>query len=216
MPLDVRINNSADADPTAGDVGVAVSGLDKTTPPAFVDGNTFNLSLGPGQALRVGGVAPTGTAGVINPISIGAVARSSAPVALANNVVGNLLATLYGALVSFPYTIPDLSWQFASAASGIVSSTTAVVLNAAGAAGVRNYLARLQLANDLLSAVTEIVILDGVTIIWRSKLQVTATQTTSIVFDPPLRGTAATSMSVQLLTSVTGGVYVNAQGFLAP
>lgn len=228
MPVDVRVNNAATADSSGASPdgtaafplnitgGAATTAKATAAVPAYIEGSSNPLSQTLWGALRVGGPVPTGTAGAWNPLPMGARARSTLPVTLANNVIGDIVATLAGVICTFLYSPPDLSWQAVAPASGIVSSTTAVVLNAAGAAGVRNYLTRLQIACDTLSAVTEIVILDGVSIIWRSKLQTAAMPSDAIMFDPPLRGTAATSMSVQLLTSVTGGVYVNAQGFLAP
>lgn len=108
-------------------------------------------------------------------------------------------------------------WQYAAAAGGIVSSTADVALKAAGAAGVRNFLSSITINHDTLSAVSECVIKDGATVIWRGKLQTAATDVANgagtIRFNPPLRGTAATAMNFALLTSVTGGVFVNAQGY---
>jgi len=107
-------------------------------------------------------------------------------------------------------------WSYAPPALGIVNTTTAVTMKAAGAAGVRNYLKSLQLNTDTLGAATELAVRDGAggTVLWRTKLQTTALAPTTINFDPPLKGTAATLMEVVTLTaSVTGGVFVNAQGF---
>lgn len=108
-------------------------------------------------------------------------------------------------------------WTYAAAAGGIVSSTADVVLKTAAGANVRNYLGSLMLSHDLLGAATEFVIKDGATIIFRGKLQTAATDMSNgsgpIKFDPPLRGTANTALNFALLTSTTGGVFVNAQGF---
>lgn len=104
-------------------------------------------------------------------------------------------------------------WNYAAASGGIVSSTADVAIKAAGAASVRNYLKSLQIAHDTLSATTEIVVKDGASVIWRGLLFTTASDPQTIVFDPPLKGTAATALNAALITSVTGGVYVNAQGF---
>lgn len=114
-------------------------------------------------------------------------------------------------------------WAFAAAASGIVNTATAVTIKVAeagviaGQSGRRNYLTSLQIMHDLLSAVTEIAIRDGAggTVIWRGKLQTPATeQGPPLFFDPPLRGSPNTLLEVVTLTAVTGGVYVNAQGFV--
>ena len=78
-------------------------------------------------------------------------------------------------------------WAFASATSGIVNTVTAVTLKAAVAAPTCNYVASLQIAHDALGGVTELTIRDGAAVLWRHKLQ-----------------------------TVTGGVYINCQGFTAP
>jgi hypothetical protein len=108
-------------------------------------------------------------------------------------------------------------WNFAGIAGGIVSSTADTALKAAAGAGVRNYLKSLAINHDTLSAVTECVVKDGAAIIWRGKLQTpvvdSAAGAGAIIFDPPLRGTANTALNFALLTSVTGGVFINAQGY---
>lgn len=108
-------------------------------------------------------------------------------------------------------------WGYAAATGGIVSSVADVALKAAAGAGVRNYIKSLTIAHDVLSAVTECVVKDGATVIWRGKLQTAAVDSAAgsgtIIFDPPLRGTANTALNFALLTSVTGGVFVNAQGY---
>lgn len=108
-------------------------------------------------------------------------------------------------------------WNYAAAASGIVASTAGVTVKTAAGAGVRNYLSSLQLACDTLGAATEFVVRDGAsgTVLWRTKLQTAAMAPQTYNFDPPLRGTANTLLEVATLTAVTGGVYVNAQGFTA-
>jgi hypothetical protein len=115
---------------------------------------------------------------------------------------------------------PDLAsptfWNYAGVAGGIVNSAVAVTLKAAAGAGVRNFCKSLQLSTDALAAATEIAIRDGAagTVIWRGKLQTTALAPTTINFDPPLKGTANTLMEfVTLTASVTGGVFVDAQGY---
>ncbi|WDA36403.1 hypothetical protein [Sphingobium sp. YC-XJ3] len=105
-------------------------------------------------------------------------------------------------------------WTYAAVAGGIVSSTADVVLKAAAGAGVRNFLKTLNISHDALGGATEIVVKDGATVVWRGKLQTTANEGLSeINFDPPLKGSANTALNVALLTSVTGGVFVNATGF---
>jgi hypothetical protein len=144
------------------------------------------------------------------------VARTSNSPVTTGQAVG-AVATLEGALVVQPYAIPEASWSYAAATGGIVNTTTAVTIKAAGAAGIRNYLTHIHIGHDALGAVTEFAVRDGAggTVLWRAKLQTTATEGQTIKFDPPLRGTAATLLEVATLTAVTGGVFANAQGFQA-
>jgi hypothetical protein len=113
--------------------------------------------------------------------------------------------------------VPAGTWFYAAAAGGIVNSTSGVTVTAAAGAGIRNYVKSLQIACDTLGGATEFVIRDGAsgTVIWRGKLQTTALQADTINFDPPIKGTANTLVEVATLTAVTGGVYVNLQGYTA-
>ncbi len=117
-------------------------------------------------------------------------------------------------------SIPENEWVYAAASGGITNTTTAVTLVAAQAAGIRNYLTSLQLSSDALGAATEIAIRDGAggTVLWRGKIGMAGiTGVSTIQFSDPLKSTAATLLEVVTLTaSVTGGVYVNAQGYIAP
>lgn len=108
-------------------------------------------------------------------------------------------------------------WIFASATGGIVSSTTAVTLKAAPTAGNRNYLTDMQIQTATLGGATELAIRDGAggTVLWRTQLQTTAMALISINFQSPLRGSPGNLLEVVTLSSVTGGVYINAQGFVA-
>lgn len=115
--------------------------------------------------------------------------------------------------VTQPFAMVASRWQYAPPTGGITNSNTAVVIMAAAGAGVRNYMARLQIVNNTLATAGEFVVLDGVTVIWRGYLLTTA-QSQNFTFDVPLRGSANTSMSVQMVTtSATGNVYASAQGF---
>ena len=107
-------------------------------------------------------------------------------------------------------------WSYAAAASGIVNTTTAVTIKAA--AGARNFLCSLQIQTATLGGATELVVRDGAagTVIWRTQLQTTALPLTEISFETPLVGSSGNLLEVATLTGVTGGVYVNAQGYVGP
>jgi len=82
---------------------------------------------------------------------------------------GSTAATLIGALGNKPFSIPEADWQYAGAAGGI-TGTTDVVLRAATAAGIRNYVTSIDLRNAHATVATEVVIKDGATVIWRQLL----------------------------------------------
>jgi hypothetical protein len=113
---------------------------------------------------------------------------------------------------------PD--WFYAAAAGGISNTTTAVTVKTAAGAGLRNYVKSMQIAAGALGAATEVVIRDGAagTVVWRGLVTTAGiTGVETIIFDKPIKGTAATLMEVATLTAtITGGVYVNLQGFVAP
>lgn len=142
----------------------------------------------------------------------------TSPTTITENQFGNLRMAPNRALMVAPYSSTAEYWQYAAAASGIVNTTTAVTIKAAAGASVRNYITGLSIQTATLGAATELAIRDGAggTVIWRTQLQTTALPLTNIEFPTPLRGTANTLLEVVTLTAVTGGVYVNVQGFIAP
>jgi hypothetical protein len=103
--------------------------------------------------------------------------------------------------------------QYAAAAGGIVN-TTDVVLTAAGAAGIRNYITHLDLINRA-AVETEFVIKDGAsTVIWRTSLPASMTIAAEFNFPTPLKGTAATALNAACVTT-GAAVRCNAQGYKA-
>lgn len=178
----------------------------------IVDGNN-----NPTGVTLLSGVAEDGVATGLTAIGIALEARNTQKTAMsATGDVVRAQGTMDGRQVFVLNAIPELAWFYAAAAAGIVSSTTDVVVKTAGGATVRNYVSSIQISHDLLSVVTEIVVKDGATVIWRGKLQVAASESASTIdFDTPLRGSLNTAVNVALLTSATGGVYVNVQGFTA-
>ena len=112
---------------------------------------------------------------------------------------------------------PD-GWSFAAGIAGIVNSAVAVPIKAAVAAPACNCIVSLQVAHDTLGAVTELAIRDGAggAVLWRHKLQTAANENMTFNFDVPLKASPGNLLEVVTLTAVTGGVYVNAQGFVGP
>ena len=142
----------------------------------------------------------------------GAIARTSNATAAANGDVVTALANLVGVPVMLPYAIPESTWQYGS--STAVTGTSDVVVKAAAAAGIRNYMTGLQYHNTSATA-SVIVVKDGSTVIWASMAPASMAKPAFMAFPVPLRGTAATAMNVAMLTTATN-TFVAAQGFIAP
>ena len=113
---------------------------------------------------------------------------------------------------------PD--WSYVPAVAGISNTTTAVTIKDA-VAGQRNYITGIQVStNSALGAATVLAIRDGAggTVLFRLAIPTTINPAGwSFVFPTPLRSTANTLLEVVTLTaSVTGAVWVNVQGYVAP
>jgi hypothetical protein len=186
-----------------GDVGAAV--------PVVLQGGT--------AAAGVQGLLANNATTVPPPVLTSVVGVSANPTTGTTARQQQVIGTLIGVPITKPYSIPEADWSYAAAASGILNTTTAVTIKAAGGAGVRNYITSLQVMSEALTNATELAIRDGAagTVIWRIKIPTGGLPTTTIHFPSPLKGTANTLLEVVTLTaSGAGAVYVNAQGYAAP
>lgn len=143
-----------------------------------------------------------------NPVRLAGRAVTANYAAVATGDVADLITTLVGAQIIKQFSIPELDWQNAQS----LTTTTAQVARAAGAAGIRNYVTGAQFSNSGASAV-DVIILDGATEIWRAT--VAPNGFVNAVFQTPLRGTAATALNVNL-SAAAGTVRANVQGYQAP
>lgn len=193
---------------TYGSGTVALTGALSKTP--------VNLTV----EARLSGYANEGAAITSQPVPICLEGRTSSKTSVASGQAVRPISTADGRQIVRLNSIPENEWQYAAASGGITNTTTAVTLVAAQAAGIRNYLTSLQLSSDALGAATEIAIRDGAggTVLWRGKIGMAGiTGVSTIQFSNPLKSTAATLLEVVTLSaSLTGGVYVNAQGYIAP
>ena len=116
-----------------------------------------------------------------------------------------------------PYSIPEATWQWSTNGTAITTNTT-TTLQAAQAATVRNYLAALTCDNSGTGAATELQILDGSTVIYDGFIGAASATLNAphftVTFPVPLRGTAATAMSLKTLTT-GAALYCSAQGYAA-
>jgi len=149
-----------------------------------------------------------------NPLKIGLQARTTDPTASVSARRVNAIGSTLGKQVVLQGAVPDLTWQFASAAGGVVN--TADVALKAAVAGTRNYLCNLTVVNSHATVSTEVIVKDGAaTVIFRGWAQA-AGGGFAVAFNPPLRGTANTALNVAEITATaTAGVVASASGYQA-
>ena len=116
-----------------------------------------------------------------------------------------------------PYSIPEVTWQYSTNGTAITTNTS-TTLQAAQAASVRNYLAAFSCDNTGTGVATELQILDGSTVIYDGYIGAASATLNNphltVTFPVPLRGTAATAMSLKTLTT-GAALYCSAQGYAA-
>lgn len=153
-----------------------------------------------------------------NPVRVAGRAVTSNYTGVTTGQTADFITTLVGSQIHKPFSIPEADWTYAAASGGITNSTTAVTLVSATAAN-RNYLTGFQLSATALGTATEVVIRDGAngTVIWRGSLTTAGIAPMSFVFQTPIKSSVNTLLEFATLTAtVTGSVYINAQGYIAP
>lgn len=187
------------AQATSGNLNANIGSGTITSLTTLANGQTAHSAASTGSPVRVGGRVNT-----------------TLDTTLVQGDASDLMQTSAGQVIQKPFGSAENDWQYAAAASGIVNTTTAVTIKAAGAASIRNFITGITIMAEALGAATELVIRDGAagTVIFRTKIPAAGLPTTNIKFQTPLKGTAATLLEVATLTaSVTGAVYFNAQGY---
>lgn len=219
----VRISGLAAMTGTAvvtinGEAGTGIPYVIANT--GFISGTTATSNKGSSTAgaQRVAVCASAhSVASTENPVLVGGFVTSTIDTTLVQGDVGQLQMATGGQLLTKEGASGENDWYYAAATGGIVNSTAGVTAKAAGAASVRNYVRSATISCDALGAATELVINDGAagTVMARIKLPITTfVQPFTVQFVPPLRGSAATLVEIKTLTAtVTGGVFVNLQGY---
>lgn len=215
--------NGQNCAPGSATVAEPLGCVFNTTRPTATTGNTLPLQCtSRGGAFVTIGDTGNSTVGVVSNTSdaVGTATISLATQALGYVFDGAAFARQRGDAAG-TVTQPGLSathWIYAAAAGGISNTTTAVTVKTAAGAGVRNCISGLQVFNGTLGAATEVAIRDGAagTVLWRGIVPTAASQEVA-AFPVPICGTANTLLeAVTLTATVTGGVYVNLQGFTRP
>lgn len=179
---------------------------------------TARTGIGVYNTVNVAGISGDGSSATNSGISSLFEGRTTNKTAVTTGQFIRPIATSIGAAVNKPFQVPELDWSYPAAAGGISNTTTAVTMVAAAGSGIRNYLTAVQISAGALGAATEVAIRDGAagTVIWRGFIS-TAGGNQSVVLSSPIKSTANTLLEVVTLTAtVTGAVYINAQGYQAP
>jgi hypothetical protein len=120
---------------------------------------------------------------------------------------GMLAIDAEGKLIASQYSATDHYWQSSALT---LNSTTSTAMKAAAAAGVRNYLTDIDIANTSATGV-RVDVLDGATVI--ASFWSPPTSHVQHSYSIPKKGTAATALNVQLSAAVTD-VRVSANGYI--
>lgn len=180
---------------TAGTMTIAVTNAGENPTFAAVQGSVANGATASGNPVRVAGTAQT-----------------ALPATGANNSVKEMVLDNQGKQVVKMHAVPEVSFAMAGPIAGLTTAADTAI-NAAGAAGVRNYLTAIQVGNNSATA-GELQIKDGAgTVLWRMWLPANMLPQ-QFQFDVPLKGTAATALNAQAVTVGMVAVF-NAQGYQA-
>lgn len=187
---------------TTADMKARVSTIGMAPPPPFVD-------------VRAQGTNAVGFAFAGN-VLMGGVVLKTTPVSLTDGLGHYLQGTESAALVVEKHAAGVNGWSYAPPSGGIAGSSAGVTAKASAGAGLRNYVDSMQLSWNTLSAATDFQIRDGAsgTVLARFALP-TAAGSMNVVFDKPLRGSAATLIEIAQSGTVTGGILCNLQGHAA-
>ena len=152
-----------------------------------------------------------------NPVRIGARAVNASPTVLTNGQTADLLTTLDRRLIVLPYAFPENTWP---PITGTITNPTAgqaTTVKTSAGAGLKNYVAAIQISHSPLSVETIIQFKSGAsgTLLGQYRLQ-TAAETLIIPLPIPISTAAATLLEMVIVTAVTGSITYNIQGYTAP
>lgn len=176
----------------------------------------FNNGAAGTGGMQVQGNSADNVADTGNPVKVGSYSLNNTPKTYLDGQRANLVSDLYGRVFVNTNPMQSKMWAYAGATGGIVNTVTAVTIKSSAGAGFRNFVTGLTIATDTLGTATELAIRDGAagTVLWRTKLGTTALPPTNITFPTPLVGSGATLLEIVTLTASTGGVFVNANGYI--
>src|SRR6266404_75989 len=184
LPLQVSLaNTAANATPVSDNL-------------AQINGHT-TVEAGANGVLAVGGQTATNVAITENPGNLGAQAMSSENSAVTTARKVQLVATLTGKQIVQPYANPE---NFVNGTTAAITDTTSTSTIASAGGSLRNYLTQCTITNSHATVGTFVKILDGSTIIWEVYAAAVGGGAAA-TFPVPLRGTAATAVNCQPVTT---------------
>lgn len=170
---------------------------------------TVNLGTAGTSATSIGKAEDAVSASGDTLVAVAGVRVSTTPAAQTSAAgdYGTIAIDSEGKLVASQYASTDHYWQSSALT---LSTTTSTALKAAAAAGVRNYLTDIDIANTSATGV-RVDLLDNATVM--ASFWVPPTSHVQHSYSIPKKGTAATAMNVQLSAAVTD-VRVSANGYI--
>lgn len=106
---------------------------------------------------------------------------------------------------------PKTPWSARADSGALILNSTAKLLKGAAGAGLRNYVTHIQLHNQNALTPATVEVLDDATVIWSWLLAGGGKETVPVA----LPGTANKALNVRLTGTITTGVLVQAQGYVA-
>lgn len=173
-----------------------------------------DVSASAASVTSTGGAAEDGVQ-FGNPVTIAMEARNTNKNPMsANGDVIRPVATMIGAQIIRPFSIPELDWSYVAAAP--ITTAVATTIKLAAGAGLKNYLTALQIQNEGATAsVIEIKSASGGTVLWRFKVPTGWPQGISMQFPTPLQSAANALLELNVVTA-GAAILFNAQGYIAP
>ena len=172
-------------------------------------GLTANLGTGGTGATSLGKAEDAAHASGDTGVAVWGVRIPTTPAAQTSAAgdYGGVAVDQEGKTVVTPFAGDEVAWQGNPIT---LTSTTSAAVKAAAAAGIRNYITDVTMANTSATGV-RVDLLDGATVIRSFWVPPTSTVTQS--FSKALKGTAATAVNFQLSAAVTD-VRCSANGYL--
>ena len=198
------VDGSASTQPVSGTVSITAN---SSVNLAQVAGGT-TINSGVTGALATGGDTAAAATDAGNPVKVGGIAKSSEPTAVTTGQRANFYTDLVGKQVIIPYANPE---NFVNGTTAAITDTTSTSVIASAGGSLRNYITSILVTNSHATVGTFVKILDGASIIYEGYAAAAGGGFTASL-PVPLRGTAATAVNAQCVTT-GANVIVSCAGY---